>query len=127
MANVQGFLFHCVHDASSLIQLERSGRRGMLALRRRNQEVVITRRVVGEVAGVKSSPLARFLRLYPHVITDLDEAEERLCLMALQVPGMDPGEASAVAVAMSRQMTLVCEDGPARRVARELGLRVMDW
>lgn len=127
MGDVQSFLFHCVLDASSLIQLERSGRRGMRVLRTRNQEVVITRRVADEVTGERASPLTRFITRYPHVVVELDEAEERLFLMALQVPGMDPGEASAIAVAMTRRMTLVCEDGPARRLARQLNLRLMDW
>jgi len=62
-----------------------------------------------------------------HVVTDLDEAEERLFMMALQNPGMDSGEATAIAVAMSRKMTFVCEEGPARRLARKIGLRLIDW
>lgn len=99
----------------------------MQVLRRRKQEVVITRKVAGEVTAWRTSPLARFITRYPDIVVDLDEAEERLFLMALQVPGMDPGEASAIAVAISRRMTFVCEEGPARRLARDFSLPLMDW
>jgi predicted nucleic acid-binding protein len=117
-------LFPKVFDSSSLISIEKSKR--MPALRARKDEVILPRKVAEEVAS-QESPLRRFVKRNPAVITDLTPKEQNRFLELMSEPNIDAGEAAAISVAEARGHPLVIADGAARRRAVRLGVNCIAW
>jgi len=120
----QRSLFQYVFDSSSLVFIERARR--MTNLRRRRQEVILSSKVAEEVA-VAGSPLGRFISAYPSIVVQFAGSEEDLYLRIRGQPGIDDGEASAIALALSRQVPLVIDDKRGRSKATNHGLSCLGW
>jgi predicted nucleic acid-binding protein len=117
--------FQYVFDASSLINIERSRR--MRVLRSVKGAILIPERVGREV-NVLGSALRRFIRACPGVVTpfaSLEEEHEYLRFCRQRV--IDEGEASAMAIALSRKKTLVIDERETKATgkAREHGIEVL--
>jgi predicted nucleic acid-binding protein len=113
-----------VFDASSLIEIER--KRFMSQLRRRHSEVVVPQKVADEVGG-KGTPLGRFIRSYPDVVTRFQASEGYEFLRIRSQVGIHDGEAAAIAVALSRDFPLVIEDKRGRTRATSHGVTCLGW
>lgn len=119
-----GVLFRYVFDASSLINIERAKKTPLL--RANFKQVLIPVKVAIEV-NQKNSPLQRFLKRYPHVVTELTEAEGLTSLQLLARPSIHDGEAEAIAVAYHRNLALVMDDGQPSIIARGMGIATLKW
>jgi len=107
-----GFLFQWyIFDASSLINIERRGQ--MRHLRARHSEVIVPEKVAEEVK-VPGSPLYTFLKRYPGIITGFTSQEENRYLEIRGQQGIHDGEASAITLALSRQLPLVIDESAKR-------------
>src|SRR6266849_6751479 len=124
MKGGQSHLFPKVFDSSSAISIEKAKR--MPALRDRKDEVIFPRRVAAELSS-QESPLRRLIKKNPMIVTDLTREEERYYLQLLKEPGIDAGEAAAIAVAKTRRYPLVISDAVARRLATRVGIKCLDW
>lgn len=112
-------LFRHVFDSSSLINIER--RRQMKFLRQRSGEIMLPQKVAQEVKQ-SGSPLQRFLDKYPIVVESFNQEEEDLYLTIRVQPGIDDGEAAAIAIAQNRNLPLVIEDKKGRNKAENHGI-----
>ena len=123
---VQPELIQYVFDASSLINIERS--RSMGVLRSVKGAILIPEEVAGEV-NVPGSPLRRFIVAYPDVVTPFVSVGERHEYLGFcsQLRVIHKGEASAMAIALSRNKILVIDEKETRATgkAREHGINVL--
>ena len=123
---LQRELFQYVFDASSLINIERTRR--MRVLRSVKGAILIPERVGREV-NVPGSALRRFILAYPDVVTPFVSVGERheYLRFCSQLRVIHEGEASAMAIALSRKKCLVIDEGETKATgkAREHGIEVL--
>lgn len=118
-------------DSCSLINIQRN--KGSNFLEQRKGAIRISERVKYEVADdpriKKSDSLRRFVLNNPGIVTPFqsDEAEEYLRI--LQQQGIDPGEASVMAIAIKRGLPLVIDerDTKATGKAQSHGITTLSW
>lgn len=80
---------------------------------------------VAEEVGQPGSPLKRFLDSYPSVVVPFTPDEEDLYLEVRAQPGIDDGEAAAIALAQSRRLPLVIEDKKGKSKAQNHGIKCL--
>ena len=124
-------LWQYVIDSSSLINIEQN--RGVGDLKRRRAAILISERVEYEVARdpkiLKADRLRQFVLDNPQIVTPFQNDEEMEYLRILRQPGIDPGEASVIAIASKRQLPLVIDerDTKASGKARNHGIDTLRW
>lgn len=124
-------LWQYVIDSSSLINIEQN--RGVRTLGQRIGAILISERVVYEVAEdpkiLKTDPLRQFVVANPQIVTQFQNNEEEEYLMVLRQPGIDEGEASVIAIASRRHLTLVIDerDTKATGKAKNHGVNTLSW
>jgi len=124
-------LWQYVIDSSSLINIEQN--RGVGDLKRRRAAILISERVEYEVARdpkiLKADRLRQFVLDNPQMVTPFQIGEEMEYLRILRQPGIDPGEASVIAIASKRQLPLVIDerDTKASGKARNHGVNTLRW
>ena len=120
-----------VIDSSSLINIEQN--KGVRALQQRRGALLISDQVAFEVAYHpevrKTDPLRQFVVENPQIITELQNDEEGDYLRILLQPGIDEGEASVIAIASKRCLTLVIDerDTKATGKAKNHGVNTLSW
>ncbi|MBL7210125.1 MAG: hypothetical protein ISS52_08505 [Dehalococcoidia bacterium] len=118
-------------DSSSLINIEQT--KGIKALEQRRGALLISERIAFEVAYHpeirKTDRLRQFVLRNPEVITPFKDNEEKEYLQILRQPGIDPGEASAMAIALKRKLPLVIDerDTKATGKAKNHGIHTLSW
>ena len=118
-------------DSSSLINIEQTA--GVKLLEQRRGAILVSEWVAYEVAYdpkvTKTDPLRQFVLRNPQVITQFQDNEEDECLQILRQPGIDPGEASAMAIALKRKLPLVIDerDTKATGKAKNHGITTLSW
>lgn len=120
-----------VVDSSSLINVEQNA--GVRILRRRKGAILISERIAYEVAYHprinKTDPLRLFVLENPQMITQFqnDEGEEYLRILKQQ--GIDAGEASAMAIALNRRLTLIIDERNTKATgkAKNHGIKTLSW
>jgi predicted nucleic acid-binding protein len=109
-------LWPCVMDSSSLINIQRKS--GVRALERRKGRMVVPEKVAYEVAHdprvLRADPLRKFILDNPEIVTSLEIGEEQEYLRIAAQPGIDPGEAQAMAIALTRKLPLVIDEKETR-------------
>lgn len=129
-AFAQGFWQYVV-DSSSLINIEKN--ESVRALELRKGAILISERVAYEVADdpkiLKTDPLRKFVSGNPQVITQFQDNEEEEYLRILRQQGIDPGEASVMAIALKRRLPLVIDerDTKATGKANNHGIKTLSW
>lgn len=129
-AFAQGFWQYIV-DSSSLINIEKN--ESVRALELRKGAILISERVAYEVADdpkiLKTDPLRKFVSGNPQVITQFQDNEEEEYLRILRQQGIDPGEASVMAIALKRRLPLVIDerDTKATGKANNHGIKTLSW
>ena len=124
-------LWRYVVDSSSLINIER--KEGIKALEQRKGAILISERIAYEVAHdpkiLKGDSLRQFVLRNPQVITRFEGSEEEEYLRILRQPGIDLGEASAMAIALKRKHPLVIDerDTKATGKANNHGIKTLSW
>ena len=98
----------------------------MRDLRRRAGELMLPKKVAEEVMQ-PGTPLKRFLEAHREVIVTFRPQEENEYLRVLKQPGIDEGEAAAIAVALNRELPLVVEDRRGRAKAENHGIKCLTW
>jgi len=94
---------------------------------------LISERVAFEIAMdpkvLKTDPLRQFVMRNPQMITPFQDNEESAYLSILREPGMDLGEASAIAIAWKRHLPLVIDerDTKATGKAKGYGITTLSW
>lgn len=120
-----------VIDASSLINIQHN--KGIKALADRKGAILISKQVEYEVAKnpkiPKTDPLRQFVEDNPQIVTPFQDNEEEEYLRILLQPGIDPGEASVIAIASKRNLPLVIDerDTKATGKARNHGVETLSW
>ncbi len=120
-----------VIDSSSLINIEQKV--GVSSLEQRKGAILISERVSYEVAHHpkvrKTDPLRQFILKNPQVVTQFDDDEETEYLKILQQQGMDSGEASAMAIALKRNLTLIIDERNTKATgkANNHGIKTLRW
>jgi predicted nucleic acid-binding protein len=124
-------LWQYVVDSSSLINIEKT--KGAAALKRRKGAILLSERVAFEVAHhpkvLKTDPLRQFVMENPQIVTPFQDNEEEEYLRILLQPGIDQGEASAIAIASKRNLPLVIDerDTKATGKAKNHGVNTLSW
>jgi len=124
-------LWEYVVDSTSLINIERN--KGIKALRDRKGAILISKKVEYEVAHdpkiPKTDPLRRFVLANPQIVTEFQNNEEEEYLRILGQPGIDEGEASAIAIASRRKLPLVIDERETKATgkARNHGVTTLGW
>jgi len=124
-------LWQYVIDSSSLINIEQN--RGVRTLGQRIGAILISERVAYEVAEdpkiLKTDLLRQFVVANPQIVTQFQNNEEEEYLMVLRQPGIDEGEASVIAIASKRHLTLVIDerDTKATGKAKNHGVNTLSW
>lgn len=98
----------------------------MKVLRARRSDIVVPQKVADEVKQPRT-PLANFLKRYPDVVILFTPLEEDRYLEIRRQPGIDDGEAAAIALALSRSLPLVIDDTKGRDKAQNHGIRCLGW
>jgi predicted nucleic acid-binding protein len=120
-----------VIDACSLINIEHN--KGIRALADRRGAILISERVAYEVAEhpkvPKTDPLRQFVERNRQIVTQFQDNEEEQYLLILQQPGIDEGEASVIAIASKRRLSLVIDerDTKATGKAKNHGVNTLSW
>jgi predicted nucleic acid-binding protein len=118
-------LFQYVFDTSSLINIERLKK--MEHLRKRIGEIIIPEKVAEEI-NHPGKPLSNLVQKHPHVVAKFNgREEEEEYLRILRLPGMDPGEAAAIVIALRRKLPLVVDDKVGKATAKNYGLQTLSW
>jgi predicted nucleic acid-binding protein len=118
-------------DSSSLINIEQN--EGVKTLEQRRGSILISERVAYEVADDprirKTDPLRKFILRNPQVITQFQDNEEEEYLWILRQPGIDPGEASVMAIALKRGLPLVIDERHTKATgkANNHGIKTSSW
>jgi predicted nucleic acid-binding protein len=121
--------WQCVMDSSSLINIEHKA--GIKALEKRKGGILIPEQVAYEVAFdprvSRTDPLRKFVERYPELVTSFQGEEEEEYLRIASQPGIGPGEASAMAIALKRKLPLVIDEKEtkARGKAKNHGIRTL--
>lgn len=124
-------LWQYVIDSSSLINIERN--KGVQTLKKLRGAILIPEKVAYEVAYHprirKTDHLRQFVLNNPEVITPFQANEEEEYLRILKQPGIDPGEAAAMAIALKRKLPLVIDerDTKAKGKANNHGIETLSW
>jgi predicted nucleic acid-binding protein len=120
-----------VIDSSALINIEQN--KGVRTLGQRRGAILISERVAYEVAWdpkiLKTDPLRQFVMANPQIVTQFQNNEEEEYLRILLQPGIDPGEASVIAIASKRHLPLVIDerDTKATGKAKNHGVDTLRW
>lgn len=120
-----------IMDSSSLINIQRNV--GIRALKKRMGAILIAPQVAYEVAFDprvrKTDPLRQFVIENPQVVTQFQHDEEEEYLSFASQPGIGPGEASAMAIALKRNIPLVIDerDTKAKGKANNHGIKTLNW
>jgi predicted nucleic acid-binding protein len=123
--------WQCLVDSSSLINIEQKV--GTKILEQPKGAILISERVAFEVAldprVKKMDPLRQFVLKNPQVVTQFQNDEEEEYLRVLKQPGIDPGEASVMAMAIKRQLPLVIDERntKAKGKADNHGVKTLSW
>jgi len=123
-------LWQCVMDSSSLINIQHNT--GIRALEKRKGQILIPGQVAWEVAFdpriYKNDPLRKFILNNPEVVTNLKDEEEEEYLRIASQQGIDSGEASAMAIALKRNLPLVIDEKEtkARGKAKNHGITTLN-
>ena len=118
-------------DSSSLINIEQN--EGVKTLEQRRGAILISQRVADEVAYDprirKSDPLRQFVLRNPQVITQFRDNEGEEYLRILKQQGIDAGEASVMAIALKRKLSLVIDerDTKATGKANNHRIKTVSW
>lgn len=118
-------------DSCSLINIERN--KGLKVLAQRKGAILISERIAFEVAYhpavKKTDPLRQFVIENPQIVTPFQDNEEEEYLRILLQPGIDPGEASVIAIASKRNLPLVIDerDTKATGKAKNHGVSILNW
>jgi len=128
--SIQEELFHYVFDSSALINIKRN--RKMKYLRKRKGEMLIPEKVAQEINDPRvrlDDPLRKFISKYPQVVTPFKNNEEDEYLRSRSQPGIHDGEASAMAIALKRNCSLVIDekDTKATGKAKNHGIHTLHW
>jgi predicted nucleic acid-binding protein len=124
-------LWQYMIDSSSLINIEQ--KTGVRSLEQRKGAILISERVAFEVAYhpkvKKTDPLRQFVLRNPQLVTQFQGVEEREYLRMLQQQGIDPGEASVMAIASKRNLTLIIDERNTKATgkANNHGIRTLGW
>jgi predicted nucleic acid-binding protein len=124
-------LWQYLVDSCSLINIERN--KGVKVLAQRKGALLISERIAFEVAYhpavKKTDPLRQFVIENPQIVTPFQDNEEEEYLRILLQPGIDPGEASAIAIASKRNLPLVTDerDTKATGKAKNHGVDTLSW
>ena len=123
--------WQCVIDSSSLINIDRNA--GIRKLEKKKGMVLIPERVVYEVA--EDPRIKRTDRLRIFVLQNIEmktvfqnnEADEYLRI--LKQPGIDSGEAAAMAIALVRKLPLVVDERETKATgkAKNHGIETLSW
>ena len=122
--------WQCVLDSSSLINIERNG--GIRTLERLKGSILIPEKVAYEVAFDhrvrRTDPLRKFVNKYPRIITQFQGDENDEYLRIVSQPGIGPGEAAAMTIALKRKLPLVIDEKEtkARGKANNHGIETID-
>lgn len=120
-----------VIDSSALINIEQN--KGVKTLTQRKGALIISEKVAYEVSGdpkvLKTDPLRQFVVGNPQIITPFQNNEEEEYLRILLQPGIDEGEASVIAIASKRHLSLVIDerDTKATGKAKNHGVNTLSW
>lgn len=120
-----------VVDSSSLINIEQN--EGVRSLEQRKGAILISEKIAYEVAYhpriLKADPLRQFVLKNPQVITQFQNNEEEEYLRMLKQQGIDAGEASAMAIALKRKLTLVIDERNTKATgkANNHGIKTLRW
>ena len=120
-----------VVDSSSLINIEQN--EGVKTLEERKGAILISERIAYEVAYhpriLKTDPLRQFVLKYPQVITQFQDNEGEEYLRILKQQGIDRGEASAMAIALKRELPLVIDERNTKATgkANNHGIKTLRW
>jgi len=108
-----------VSDSSSLIMLAKLGKPELLT--NLYKRLIIPERVIQEIIAKESMLVNQFLDQLPVVPGPVGNAETLVLLDNI----LDPGEAEAIAVAQSMQLPLLIDEKKGRKIALNLGLKVI--
>jgi len=120
-----------VVDSSSLINIEQN--EGVKTLEQRKGAILISERIAYEVAYHprvrKTDPLRLFVLENPQMITRFRDNEGEEYLRILKQQGIDAGEASAMAIARKRRLTLVIDERNTKATgkANNHGIKTLGW
>src|SRR3989442_7222692 len=119
--HISGELWQHVVDSSSLINIQR--RHGIGSLKKRMGSILVPEKVAEEVAFdpriPQSDSLKRFIESHPQIVSAFqDTAEEEEYLRILKQTGIGPGEAAAMAMAVSRRLPLVIDEKETRATGK---------
>ena len=120
-----------VIDSSSLINIEQN--EGVKTLEQRKGAILISERIAYEVAYhpriLKTDPLRQFVFKNPQVITQFQDNEGEEYLRILKQQGIDAGEASAMAIALKRGLTLIIDERNTKATgkANNHGIKTLRW
>lgn len=120
-----------VVDSCSLINIEQ--KEGVKTLERRKGAILISDRIAYEVARDprinKTDPLRQFVLRNPQMITQFQDNEGEEYLRILKQRGIDPGEASAMAITLKRKLPLIIDerDTKATGKAKNHGIKTLSW
>lgn len=124
-------LWRYVLDSSSLINIQRE--KGIRILEKRKGAILISEKVAYEVAYdprvKKTDPLRQFVLDNPQMITQFQDNEGEEYLRILQQQGIDPGEASVMAIAFRRKLSLVVDERNTKATgkANNHGIKTLNW
>lgn len=124
-------IWQYVVDSSSLINIEQNA--GVKTLEQRKGAILISEKIAYEVAYhpriLKADPLRQFVLKNPQVITQFQDNEGEEYLRILKQQGIDAGEASAMAIALRRGLTLVIDERNTKATgkANNHGIKTFSW
>lgn len=127
---IQKGLFQHVFDMSALVNIKIN--RKMRILRRRKDSVIIPEKVAEEInyPGIPTTePLRRFISRYPQIIIPLRVDEQHEYLRFRRQPGIYKGEASAMAIALKRNLPLIIDERETKATgkAKNHGIKTLSW
>ena len=99
----------------------------------RTGSILISERVAYEVADdpkiLKTDPLRKFVLRNPQVITQFQDNEEEGYLWILRQQGIDPEQASVMATALKRGLSLVIDERHTKATdkANNHGIKTLSW
>lgn len=124
----QKWLFQCILDSSSLINIDR--KKKMNILRKRRGEVLIPEKIAYEVADdpqIRSDDrLRKFVLKYrEELVTPFLPGEEDEYLRIRSQTGIHDADAAAIAIALKRRLQLVIDDKKAKQKADKHGVKTI--
>lgn len=124
-------LWRYVLDSSSLINIQRE--KGIRILEKRKGAILISEKVKYEVAEdpriLKNDPLRQFIFKNPEIVTQFQDDEGEEYLKILRQQGIDPGEASVMAIALKRGLPLIIDERNTKATgkAQNHGIQTYTW